>query len=277
MLGWTAGELSRVSLMDEVYPDPAYRARVRDFMESFLPEWMDIGMRTRSGKSIEASWFNIKISDHTQVGIGIDITDRKHAEQQRTLLINELNHRVKNTLATVQSLAAQSLRGRGGVDARQRFEARLSALALAHDLLTVEGWRGAALGDVVERAVSPFRAGDDRIEIRGAAVRLSPKQALAISMALHELGTNALKYGALSNRDGRVSIGWQATNPASNALIELVWDESGGPPVAPPARKGFGSRLLERNLARELGGPTTIEYRPVGLICRISCRLRDNG
>lgn len=277
VLGWTAGELSRVSLMDEVYPDPAYRARVRDFMESFLPEWMDIGMRTRSGKSIEASWFNIKISDHTQVGIGIDITDRKHAEQQRTLLINELNHRVKNTLATVQSLAAQSLRGRGGVDARQRFEARLSALALAHDLLTVEGWRGAALGDVVERAVSPFRAGDDRIEIRGAAVRLSPKQALAISMALHELGTNALKYGALSNRGGRVRIGWQATNPASNALIELVWDESGGPPVAPPARKGFGSRLLERNLARELGGPTTIEYRPVGLICRISCRLRDNG
>src|SRR6185437_83728 len=245
LLGWTADELSQVSLMDEIYPDPAYRAEVRAFMESFRPEWMDIRMRTRGGRPLETSWFNTKISDHTQVGIGIDITDRKRAEQQRTLLINELNHRVKNTLATVQSLAAQSMRGRGGVDARQRFEARLSALAQAHDLLTVEGWRGAALGDVVARALSPFRTGDSRIDVRGITVLLSPKQALAMSMALHELGTNALKYGALSNDSGR-------------------------PPVGAQPRKGFGSRLLERNLARELGGPTTIEFRPAGVICQIS-------
>lgn len=270
VLGWTAADLPGISLMEEIYPDPVYRAEVREFMESFRPEWMDIRMRTRAGRPIETSWFNIKISDHTQVGIGIDISDRKRAEQQRILLINELNHRVKNTLATVQSLAAQSLRGRGGVDARQRFEARLSALAQAHDLLTVEGWRGAALGDVVERAVSPFRTGDERIAIDGAAVLLSPKQALAIAMALHELGTNALKYGALSNDQGHVRIAWHGPGSADRMLIELVWQETGGPPVRPPARKGFGSRLLERNLARELGGPTVIEFLPAGVICRIS-------
>ncbi|HXE17298.1 MAG TPA: HWE histidine kinase domain-containing protein [Stellaceae bacterium] len=271
LLGWTADELSQVSLMDEIYPDPAYRAEVRAFMESFRPEWMDIRMRTRGGRPLETSWFNTKISDHTQVGIGIDITDRKRAEQQRTLLINELNHRVKNTLATVQSLAAQSMRGRGGVDARQRFEARLSALAQAHDLLTVEGWRGAALGDVVARALSPFRTGDSRIDVRGITVLLSPKQALAMSMALHELGTNALKYGALSNDSGRVRVAWQASDESDGETrIELVWDESGGPPVGAQPRKGFGSRLLERNLARELGGPTTIEFRPAGVICQIS-------
>ena len=146
----------------------------------------------------------------------------------------------------------------------------MSALAQAHDLLTVEGWRGAALGDVVDRAVSPFRTGDERIVIDGAAIRLSPKQALAIAMALHELGTNALKYGALSNDRGRVHIAWHGPDSADRTLIELVWQETGGPPVRPPARKGFGSRLLERNLARELGGPTVIEFLPAGVICRIS-------
>jgi PAS domain S-box-containing protein len=271
VLGWSAREAAEISLMEECYPDPAYREHVRQFMESARPEWLDIRMRARDGRFIETSWSNMRISDHTQIGIGIDITDRKHAEQQRTLLINELNHRVKNTLATVQSLAVQSLRSDASMpDARDRFEARLAALAQAHDLLTLEGWLGVSLGDVVERAVAPFRAANERVAVDGPPVRLQPKQALAISMALHELGTNALKYGALSNDAGQVRVAWR-TAPDDADALELVWTERGGPPVLPPARKGFGSRLLERNLARELDGTTTLDYRPSGLICRITC------
>jgi two-component sensor histidine kinase len=142
-------------------------------------------------------------------------------------------------------------------------------LAQAHDLLTLEGWLGVSLGDVVERAVAPFRAANERIAAAGPPARLQPKQALAISMALHELGTNALKYGALSNEAGHVRIAW-TTSPDDDA-IELVWREQGGPPVQPPRRKGFGSRLLEQNLARELDGTTTLDYRPNGLLCRITC------
>jgi PAS domain S-box-containing protein len=271
IVGWTAREIEDISLMEECYPDPAYRAQIRQFMQAARPEWFDIRMRVRDGRFIETSWSNMRMSDNTQIGIGIDITDRKQAEQQRTLLINELNHRVKNTLATVQSLAVQSLRAGARVpDARERFEARLTALAQAHDLLTIEGWLGVNLSDVVERAVAPFRAANERIVIAGPPVRLQPKQALAISMALHELGTNALKYGALSNDAGRVQVAWGIAPEADDAL-ELVWREQGGPPVLPPVRKGFGSRLLERNLARELDGKTTLDYRADGLVCRITC------
>lgn len=274
VIGWKADEMSPTSLMEECYPDPAYREEVSQFMESVRGEWRDIRMRARGGRDIETSWANISISDSTEVGIGIDITDRKRAEQQRTLLINELNHRVKNTLATVQSLAAQSLKsGIRNSDARERFEARLSALAQAHDLLTTEGWRGAALRDIVDRAIAPFQGSDERVAVAGPTVQLSPKQALAMSMALHELGTNALKYGALSRSSGRVAIEWRVVSANGIELLELTWREEGGPPVRPPQRKGFGSRLIERNLARELDGTTTIDYRRDGVLCRIACRV----
>jgi PAS domain S-box-containing protein len=276
VLGWGADDVADLSIMDECYPDPGYRERIRAFMESSPSEWLDIRMRTRAGRFVETSWANIKISDDGQIGIGIDITERKHAEEQRTLLINELNHRVKNTLATVQSLAMQSLRGGSrGAEARDRFESRLTALSHAHDLLTVEGWRGARLSDVVERAVAPFRVSEHRMPIEGPFLRLTTKQALAIAMALHELGTNALKYGALSRREGRVQISWRTVTENGTTLLELLWREEGGPPVQPPTRKGFGSRLLERNLARELDGTAIIDYRPEGVACRITCGVEE--
>jgi PAS domain S-box-containing protein len=275
-VGWKADEIDSLSIMEQCYPDPIYREQIRAFMDSSESQWMDIRMRARDGHFIETAWANIKLSDETQVGIGIDITERKHADAQRTLLINELNHRVKNTLATVQSLAMQSLRGGlRGAAARDRFEARLTALARAHDLLTVEGWRGAMLGDIVERAMAPFRSADARVAASGPALRITTKQALALSMAMHELGTNALKYGALSNTVGRVSIDWRTQQANGTAVLELSWREEGGPPVQPPARKGFGSRLLEKNLARDLDGAAIIDYRPEGVACRVTCRLEE--
>lgn len=215
----------------------------------------------------------VKNADGQIVGaskIARDITERKRAERQRTLLINELNHRVKNTLATVQSLAMQTLRNtERSEDARALFDSRLSALSRAHDLLTQENWEGASLAEVVERALSPFRTPAQRIRAQGSYVRLTPTQALALSIALHELATNAAKYGALSGDVGMVDVVWSTGEGA----LRLSWTESGGPLVAAPTRVGFGSRLIQRNLAAELGGSAVIEYRPQGVFAEINAPI----
>ena len=200
-------------------------------------------------------------------GTNTDITERLKADEQRVLLINELNHRVKNTLATVQSLAMQTLRNtERSVDARELFESRLTALSRAHDVLTVESWEGAGLRQVASRALEPFTSKDGRVSIEGPDVWLTPKQALALSMMLHELATNATKYGAISDDFGTVHVGWLIAPVDGSRELELTWTEKGGPRVSQPARKGFGTRLIQRNLAHDLGGEATIEYRPEGVI-----------
>jgi signal transduction histidine kinase/FixJ family two-component response regulator len=211
------------------------------------------------------------------VSAAIDITERKRTEEHRLLLMNELNHRVKNTLATVQSIAAQSFRrAKSDASGRAVFEARLMALSRAHDVLTSESWEGANLDDIVTQAALPYRGVDpSRIQQGGPHVRLSAKMALSISMALHELATNAVKYGALSNDRGHVRIKWRVLTKSSGAQLQIEWHESDGPPVVPPKHKGFGSRLIERGLAQELGGEAKIEYRPAGLWCEINAQLDD--
>jgi len=180
-------------------------------------------------------------------GIQRDITERKQAEEQRTLLIHELNHRVKNTLATVQSLATQTLRTAPTMrEAKDALEGRLIALARAHDVLTRESWEGAELREIVVETLAPYSVrGEDRLRMRGPEVRLSPRMALALSMALQELATNAVKYGALSNATGTVDIVWdvKAAQPAD--VLLLRWEERDGPIVQAPTRRGFGSRLVE--------------------------------
>jgi len=216
----------------------------------------------------------IKNDDGVVVGaskIARNISERIKSEQHRTLLINELNHRVKNTLATVQSLAMQTLRNtERSEEARDLFEARLSALSRAHNLLTLENWDGANLLDVAERALTPFTAGEERrVTFEGPHVRLSPRQALALSIALHELATNAAKYGALSVEAGKVLVSWTV----SGEELCLSWEESGGPSVAPPQHSGFGTRLIERNLSHELGGTARIDYSPSGVRATIRSAL----
>lgn len=201
-------------------------------------------------------------------GVVVDITARKRAEEHLQLLVNELNHRVKNSLATVQNLAAQSFRGAPTLQAAdEAFTSRLLALSRAHDLLTAQNWEAASLLETVQAAAGLH--GAERFDIAGPDLRLTPKAILALSMALHELAVNAVKYGALSQPGGRVAIAWEA----QDGVLELSWAEQGGPPVSPPARRGFGSRLLERGLAGELGGSVTLAFDPAGVVCRIAAPL----
>lgn len=184
------------------------------------------------------------------------------------MLLNELNHRVKNTLATIQAISAQTLRTAPDLpSAREALDRRICSMAKAHDLLTLRAWTGANLTDIVMRAFDAFTPA--QVEMSGAAVEVSPKQALALSLALHELATNAAKYGALSRPEGRVRVQWGV----QEGMLRLEWQESGGPPVAPPSKKGFGSRLLEELVASDLGGDTKLNYNVSGVRCSITATL----
>jgi two-component sensor histidine kinase len=196
-----------------------------------------------------------------------EVAERRRAEERQQLLIHELNHRVKNVLATVQSVARQSL-GRAGADGPLAdFEDRLMALAWTHDILTRERWAGASLKTVLARTMSPH--GDGRVTLKGPDLRISPKMALALAMGVHELATNAAKYGALSTEAGRVEIAWRLDEAVAPPQLTLEWRERGGPKVIPPTRRGFGARLLERGLAHELGGQVELRFPPTGVRCRI--------
>jgi PAS domain S-box-containing protein len=209
------------------------------------------------------------------VGMAIDMSEVHAAEERQQLLINELNHRVKNTLATVQSIARQTLRDGVPSDVgRAHFTERLLALSTVHNVLTRENWESVELGDIAAEAVRPYdEAQAPRIHIEGPAARLAPTTALALSMAFHELATNATKYGALSVAGGRVKLSWSSR---SEGLVHIVWRETGGPPVTPPAAKGFGSRLLGQGLAAEIGRPAVLVYDAAGLICTVTAPLADS-
>ena len=196
-----------------------------------------------------------------------DITERKMAEDRQRVLINELNHRVKNTLTTVQSFARQTARRAAGVDDfMRRFEGRLMALSKAHDRLTRRNWEDASLAEIVREELALHGGSERGLVAEGPDVALSPNTALALSMAFHELGTNAVKYGALSVPAGRVAVAWIAVrdNHGRPRGVDLEWVEAGGPPVAAPRRRGFGSRLLQA-MASEVGGEATLAFRPQGL------------
>jgi PAS domain S-box-containing protein len=208
-----------------------------------------------------------------------DRTEQRRATENQQTLINELNHRVKNTLSTVQSIATQTLRtALTPADAREALEDRLIALSMAHDVLTRERWESAELSEIVAAAMAAY--GDrreHRIEIAGPEVRLPPRVALALSMALHELSTNAVKYGALSNSVGEVSIRWSCHQAQDSKRLRLVWSELGGPLVQPPRRQGFGTRLIRRTLAAELGGEVTMDFAATGVVCVIDATVEDAG
>lgn len=197
-----------------------------------------------------------------------DITERKRFDEHREILVGELNHRITNVMATVQAIASQTLRSATSVEeARATFGSRLIALGKSHDLLTRENWAGADLQDIVSETVEPHTGGTKRFRIDGPHVWLVPSAALSIAMALHELATNAAKYGALTTENGQVDIIWELVGDGNARRLSLRWTESGGPPVVPPTRKWFGSRMVERVLAAELGGTVNVAYEPPGVVC----------
>jgi PAS domain S-box-containing protein len=267
--------LTYTDLIEAILPEDRDRMQtaVRASVESRTD--YDIEYRVRLPRG-EVRWLQIRGQPFygvegqplSMAGVSIDVTDRKRAEEHRTLLAEELNHRVKNSMATMQSIAHQTLRNAASLeDAHRTLDARLQSLATAHDVLTRESWVGAPLGEIADRAFQPFRGGPkQRFLVDGPEIWLPPRLTLAFTMALHELATNAAKYGALSNDQGRVIVRWVVTDDSRGGRLALRWEEVGGPPVVIPLRRGFGSRLIERALAAEMSGTARIEYRPQGVV-----------
>jgi PAS domain S-box-containing protein len=290
--GYARGELLDLTFPQITHPDDidADVAQASALLAGEIDTYsMEKRYLTKAGEPV---WINLTASlvrtgdgepDYF-VAIVEDIALRKQAEgeQQRyqsqlRLLINELNHRVKNTLATVQSMAAQTMRGEPDpLVAYEKFEARLMGLSQVHEVLTREIWHGADLQEVAERALSPFGSqASGQVSVHGPAVWLQPGAALNMALVFHELATNAVKYGALSVDTGRVDLAW--TLSATGDRVRLTWVETGGPPVAPPTRKGFGSRLIERGLRGELRGSVSMDYLPSGLCCTMEAELAQRA
>lgn len=200
-------------------------------------------------------------------GTNTDITDQEQTRERLQLVINELNHRVKNTLATVHSMAIGTFKG-GDPRALRSFETRLIALSGVHDLLTRESWASTLVRDVLDSALNVFDT--SRFEILDCDLSVPPSVASALAMTLHELVTNAAKYGALSNATGKVSIVCRVEEGDKHAVLHIAWTERGGPPVRPPDRDGFGLRLIKRVLASEKGANVTLEFEPAGLVCSLT-------
>jgi two-component system, chemotaxis family, CheB/CheR fusion protein len=208
------------------------------------------------------------------LAVVLDTTEAKRAEAHRELLLHELNHRVKNTLATVQSIASQTALGATTVEGyRAAFLARLMALAGTHNLLQTGDWHGALLRDVVQAELAPYQVDKARWTIEGSDVLLAPNMALAFGMAVHELTTNAAKYGALSNGEGRVDVSWAAQTRDKKQSLKFMWRETGGPPVSANRRKGFGTRLITEGLALQLDGTIDLDFKATGVQCSIDVPL----
>jgi two-component sensor histidine kinase len=196
-------------------------------------------------------------------------------EMLHDLLVEELNHRVKNTLAILQSIAAQTFRSASRPE-RDKFEGRLRALAEAHNLLSTEKWQGSELQDVVGRVLQPYLfTNPERVRMFGPKVPLAPRLAVVLSMILHEIATNAAKYGALSNETGTVSLDWEILEEDAKQKLRLIWTETGGPPVSAPVQRGFGSRLIERSARDQLGGEATVDFLPRGVVYTVMVALQD--
>jgi two-component sensor histidine kinase len=203
-----------------------------------------------------------------QLGFSLE---RRSAEQAKELLLNDSRHRIKNTLATVQAIASQTLQQTPPAE-REAFQARLHTLGKAHDLLTSKNWDEAPLREVGAHALKPFEGSHDRrLIVEGPPISLPARTSLMLTLCLHELATNAVKNGALSNGNGQVRIGWEPLADAEQRKARLSWRGSGGPPVAAPTQKGFGSLLIETRF-QDLDRPC-VEFRPEGVECLLEFAL----
>lgn len=259
--------------------DPDARAQIESaFDDAFNATYPEVLYHRKDGSTFWAIIFIGPVFDENKAVVQhfasfVDVTRRKQDEERLRLMLDELDHRVKNTLATVQAIATQSLSG-SAVDKQVRdvFEGRVLALSKGHKLLARESWEGASLRELIEQIVKPFgtgQGGTARFSIEGEDFFLGPKGAVALAMMFHELASNAAKFGALSNDAGRVEINWRTEPGPRGSRSRLRWQERFGPPVSPPGHKGFGSRLIEHMLAQELDGEVSLSYEPGGAICEV--------
>jgi PAS domain S-box-containing protein len=260
--------------------DPSDRHALDEIKVAFAgkEDCADIRYRHKDGSTFCATIFVNPVGDKDGKLIEhfislVDTTKHELAREHAAMLIDELNHRVKNTLATVQSIVTQAVRNSSDPQVvRESIETRIAALSRSHDLLGREKWQGAGLHDLVVQSLEPFTVTEGRAErftIDGDNIRLSPKAALALGVAFNELATNAVKYGAFSNKAGTVSIEWALKDKPHGRRLHLQWREKDGPAVTPPSRRGFGSRVTERGLPHELGGAVEMDYAPSGVVCTI--------
>lgn len=278
IFGYTAAETIGQPVLMLIPPDrhdeePRIIARIRS---GERVDHFETVRRRKDGSLIDISLTISPVKDASGRIIGAskvarDISDRRRMEQERRkaeetkdLLLHEIKHRVKNTLGTVQAIASQTFRN-APREERDAFGARLRAMSEAHDLLTSQDWGHVAVGEIVTRAIAPFNAG--RFTVRGDAASLTSAKALLLAMTIHELGTNAVKYGALSDTEGRVAVRWQD----GDGHLVFHWEESGGPKIAVPSHRGFGTNLIQRAMAGDQGG-ARFDYAEDGLKIRLEIR-----
>jgi PAS domain S-box-containing protein len=267
---------------DEILPAEnlaVIAALKRAALDSGLPK--DGEVRVNEGTAIR--WYDLHIEplrDGAGAIVGltctaVDITERKEGEAHLRLLMRELTHRSKNLLAVIQAMARQTARHVGSIDGfLDQFSARLQALARSHDLLVQEEWHGVALAELVRSQLAPYldRSGS-QIAVEGPPVMLRPEAAQSLGLALHELAVNAVKFGALSTPSGRISIVWTWQPHGERPAVGIVWTEAGGPAVGAPVQRGFGSLVVERNLARALEAGVELTFDREGVRCRITIPL----
>jgi two-component sensor histidine kinase len=229
------------------------------------PLWRNLAITSVMGAVLLMVGLAFAVRMATQIARG---------EMLHNLLIEELNHRVKNTLAVLQSITTQTFRSASRAE-RAKFEGRLGALAEAHNLLSQEKWQGAELREVIVRVLQPYLLNNtpERVRMFGPQVPLSPRLAVMLSMIVHEIATNAAKYGALSNDTGTVAVDWEILEDSDGRKLRLIWTEAGGPPVTTPVQRGFGSRLIERSARDQLGGEATVDFLPRGVVYTLTCAL----
>jgi two-component sensor histidine kinase len=257
---------------------------ITTFTRSSLTGWT-VAAGLAEGSLVGPLWRNLAITSVIGgvlllIGLAFAVrmaTAIARGEMLHDLLIEELNHRVKNTLAILQAIAVQTFRSASKPE-RETFEGRLGALAEAHNLLSKEKWRGSELQDVISRVLQPYLlTNPERMRMSGPKVPLSPRLAVVLSMILHEIATNAAKYGALSNDTGTVRLDWEVLTENFSQKLRLVWTEAGGPHVVAPVQRGFGSRLVERSARDQLGGEATVDFLPRGVVCTVTCSLENDS
>lgn len=277
IFGWSAEDAFGRRMSEVIIPVQHREAHERGLAHFLgtgegpvLDRHIEITALHRDGRELPVELsitFTRQFDEPVFLGFLRDISERHDAERRQQLLLAELNHRVKNMLAVVAGIAHQTARSSASIEAfMEAFSGRLGALSQAHGMLTLGDWESAELSELAEALLGPYAGSPEpRITFGGSPVTLTPKQVLSLSMVLHELITNACKYGALSHTDGRIAVSWSWSEADRPGFVLLKWAESGLAEVAPPGRTGFGLKMIGLSAGHELGGDVKVEWLPEGL------------
>jgi PAS domain S-box-containing protein len=278
IFGYAAHEIIGHPILELIPPD---RLAEEDYILSAIRKGerikqFDTVRRCKDGRLIHVSLTISPIRNQDNVIVGVskiarDITEVKLAQETQSLLLRELNHRSKNLLAVADAIVRQTARNTPPKDFVERISRRLHALSVNQDLMIEHNWRGADISQIIQwQLASAIDNYADRVELEGSPCLVTPRVAQALGLAIYELATNALKFGALSARDGKVQVQWGVTEDAGGRQFKLTWHEHGGPPAVPPKKKGFGSAIIESMIARSVLGTATVTYAPTGLIWELT-------